>query len=70
MEAQDHLQLENLENRRVNKALNEIKTQVERKTSIIKRQREEHENMQKSMNDISLKLEQATKVCQWMCVCR
>ncbi|XP_058269448.1 nucleoprotein TPR isoform X3 [Hemibagrus wyckioides] len=61
VEAQDHLQLENLENRRINKVLNEIKTEVERKTSIIKRQREEHENTQKSMDDISLKLEQATK---------
>ncbi|KAK3560903.1 hypothetical protein QTP86_022909 [Hemibagrus guttatus] len=61
VEAQDHLQLESLENRRINKALNEIRSEVEHKTSIIKRQREEHENMQKSMNDISLKLEQATK---------
>ncbi|GAA6102968.1 nucleoprotein TPR isoform X3 [Tachysurus ichikawai] len=61
VEAQDHLQLEKLENRRINKTLNEIKSEVERKTSVIKRQKEEYEDMQKSMNSIRLKLEQATK---------
>lgn len=68
MEAQDHLQLEKLENRRINKTLNEIKSEVERKTSVIKRQKEEYEDMQKSMNSIRLKLEQATKVSQYICV--
>ncbi|TSN03387.1 Nucleoprotein TPR [Bagarius yarrelli] len=61
VEAQDHLQLEKLENRRINKVLGEIRSELECKTSLIKRQREEHENTQKSMNNISLKLEQATK---------
>lgn len=62
MEAQDHLQLEKLENRRINKALNEVKSEVERKTSALKRQREDHENTQKSMNSLNLKLEQSMKV--------
>ncbi|XP_034166487.2 nucleoprotein TPR isoform X3 [Pangasianodon hypophthalmus] len=61
VEAQDHLQLEKLENRRINKALNEVRSELERKTSVMKRQREEHENTQKSMNSLSLKLEQAMK---------
>ncbi|KAM9468929.1 nucleoprotein TPR-like isoform 3-T3 [Clarias gariepinus] len=61
VEAQDHLQLEKLENRRINKALNEVKSEVERKTSALKRQREDHENTQKSMNSLNLKLEQSMK---------
>lgn len=66
MEAQDHLQLEKLENRRINKALSEARSDVERKTSVMKRQREEHENTQKSMNSLSVKLEQAMTVCRWI----
>uniref|UniRef100_W5UJA0 Nucleoprotein TPR n=1 Tax=Ictalurus punctatus TaxID=7998 RepID=W5UJA0_ICTPU len=61
VESQDHLQLEKMENRRINKALNEVRSEVERKTSIMKRQREEHDNTQKSMNSLSLKLEQTVK---------
>lgn len=62
MEAQDHLQQEKLENRRINKALNEVRSEVERKTSMMKRQREENENTQKSMNSLGLKQEQAMTV--------
>lgn len=68
MEAQDHLQLEKLENRRINKALNEVRTEVERKTSIMKRQKEEQENSQKAMNSLNVKLEQTINVCELICV--
>ncbi|KAI5099153.1 nucleoprotein TPR isoform X2, partial [Silurus meridionalis] len=61
VEAQDNLQLEKMENRRINKALTEARSETERKTSVMKRQREEIENTQKSMNSISLKLEQTMK---------
>lgn len=63
MEAQDQLHLEKLENKRVNKVLDEIVLEVETKAPILKRQREEYENMQKSMNSLCYKLEQAMKVC-------
>lgn len=61
VEAQDKLHLEKLENKRVNKVLDEIVLEVETKAPILKRQREEYENMQKSMASLCAKLEQAMK---------
>ncbi|XP_051989723.1 nucleoprotein TPR-like isoform X2 [Xyrauchen texanus] len=61
VEAQDQLHLEKLENKRVNKVLDEIVLEVETKAPILKRQREEYEKMQKSMNSLCSKLEQAMK---------
>ncbi|XP_066517838.1 nucleoprotein TPR [Hoplias malabaricus] len=61
VEAQDHLQLEKMENRRLNKVLDEIVQEVETKAPVLKRQREEYENMQKSMGSLCGKLEQAMK---------
>lgn len=61
VEAQDKLHLEKLENNRVNKVLDEIVLEVETKAPILKRQREEYENMQKSMASLCAKLEQAMK---------
>ncbi|XP_051556343.1 nucleoprotein TPR-like isoform X2 [Myxocyprinus asiaticus] len=61
VEAQDQLHLEKLENKRVNKVLDEIVLEVETKAPILKRQREEYEKMQKSMNSLCAKLEQAMK---------
>ncbi|XP_030629604.1 nucleoprotein TPR [Chanos chanos] len=61
VEAQDQLHLEKLENKRVNKVLDEIVLEVETKAPILKRQREEYENMQKSMASLCAKLEQAMK---------
>ncbi|XP_051554060.1 nucleoprotein TPR-like isoform X2 [Myxocyprinus asiaticus] len=61
VEAQDQLHLEKLENKRVNKVLDEIVLEVETKAPILKRQREEYENMQKSMSSLCAKLEQAMK---------
>lgn len=63
VEAQDQLHLEKLESKRVNKVLDEIVMEVENKAPILKRQREEYENMQKSMSSLCAKLEQAMKVC-------
>uniref|UniRef100_A0AAR2KFF0 Nucleoprotein TPR n=1 Tax=Pygocentrus nattereri TaxID=42514 RepID=A0AAR2KFF0_PYGNA len=63
VEAQDHLQLEKLENKRLNKVLDEIVLEVETKAPVLKRQREEYENMQKSVGSLCTKLEQAMKVC-------
>lgn len=63
MEAQDQLHLEKLESKRVNKVLDEIVLEVENKAPILKRQREEYENMQKSMSSLCAKLELAMKVC-------
>ncbi|XP_048845940.1 nucleoprotein TPR isoform X2 [Brienomyrus brachyistius] len=61
VEAQDQLQLERLENKRVNQYLDEIVQEVEAKAPILKRQREEYERMQKSVANLSAKLEQAMK---------
>ncbi|KAM7409722.1 hypothetical protein PAMA_001286 [Pampus argenteus] len=61
VESQDQLQLERLENKRVNKYLDDIVQEVEAKAPILKRQRDEHERMQKSVASLSTKLEQAVK---------
>uniref|UniRef100_A0A8C2E4B5 Nucleoprotein TPR n=1 Tax=Cyprinus carpio TaxID=7962 RepID=A0A8C2E4B5_CYPCA len=61
VEAQDQLHLEKLESKRVHKVLDEIVLEVENKAPILKRQREEYENMQKSMSSLCAKLEQAMK---------
>ncbi|TRY56833.1 hypothetical protein DNTS_004104 [Danionella cerebrum] len=61
VEAQDQLHLEKLENKRVNTVLDEIVLEVETKAPILKRQREEYENMQKSTTSLCAKLEQAMK---------
>ncbi|XP_012694986.2 translocated promoter region b, nuclear basket protein isoform X3 [Clupea harengus] len=61
IEAQEQLQLERLDNRRVNKYLDDIVQEVEAKAPILKRQRDEHERMQKSVASLSTKLEQAVK---------
>lgn len=65
MESQEQLQLERLENKRVNKYLDDIVQEVEAKAPILKRQRDEHERMQKSVASLSAKLEQAVKVCNF-----
>lgn len=62
IETQEQLQLERMENRRVNKYLDDIVQEVEAKAPILKRQRDEHERMQKSVASLSTKLEQAVKV--------
>lgn len=62
VESQEQLQLERLENKRVNKYLDDIVQEVETKAPILKRQRDEHERMQKSVASLSAKLEQAVKV--------
>uniref|UniRef100_A0A8C3AH63 Nucleoprotein TPR n=1 Tax=Cyclopterus lumpus TaxID=8103 RepID=A0A8C3AH63_CYCLU len=59
VESQEQLQLERLENKRVNKYLDDIVQEVEAKAPILKRQRDEHERMQKSVASLSAKLEQA-----------
>uniref|UniRef100_A0A672NVH8 Nucleoprotein TPR n=1 Tax=Sinocyclocheilus grahami TaxID=75366 RepID=A0A672NVH8_SINGR len=61
VEAQDQLHLEKLENKHVHRVLDEIVLEVETKAPILKRQREEYENMQKSMRSLCAKLEQAMK---------
>ncbi|XP_072547531.1 nucleoprotein TPR [Salminus brasiliensis] len=61
VEAQDHLQLQKMENKRINKVLDEIVLEVETKAPSLKRQKEEYENMQKSMGSLCAKLEQAMK---------
>ncbi|XP_061097242.1 nucleoprotein TPR [Conger conger] len=61
VEAQDQLQLERLENKRVNRYLDEIVQEVETMSPVLKRQREEYEHMQASMTSLSTKLEQAMK---------
>lgn len=63
METQEALQLERVENKRVNKYLDDIVQEVEAKGPILKRQRDEYERMQKSVASLSSKLEQAVKVC-------
>ena len=62
MECQEHLQLERLENKRVNTYLDDIVQEVEAKAPVLKRQRDEHERMQQSVASLSAKLEQAVKV--------
>lgn len=62
VESHEQLQLERLENKRVNKYLDDIVQEVEAKAPILKRQRDEHERMQKSVASLSAKLEQAVKV--------
>lgn len=62
LESQEHLQLERLENKRVNKYLDDIVQEVEAKAPILKRQRDEHERMQKSVASLSAKLEHAVMV--------
>ncbi|XP_053549834.1 LOW QUALITY PROTEIN: nucleoprotein TPR [Bombina bombina] len=64
VESQDQLLLEKLENKRINKYLDEIVKEVEAKAPILKRQREEYERMQKSVASLSAKLEQAMKEMQ------
>ncbi|XP_053106844.1 nucleoprotein TPR isoform X2 [Hemicordylus capensis] len=61
VEAQDQLLLEKLENKRINKYLDEIVQEVEAKAPILKRQREEYERSQKAVASLSAKLEQAMK---------
>ncbi|KAJ8409499.1 hypothetical protein AAFF_G00229000 [Aldrovandia affinis] len=61
VEAQDQVHLERLENKRVNKYLDEIVQEVETMAPVLKRQREEYERMQASMTSLSTKLEQAMK---------
>lgn len=63
MQSQEQLQLERLENKRVNKYLDDIVQEVEAKAPILRRQRDEHERMQMSVASLSAKLEQAVKVC-------
>ncbi|XP_054888551.1 nucleoprotein TPR [Poeciliopsis prolifica] len=58
-ECQTQLQLEKQETRRVSKVLDEIVQEVESKAPVLKRQREEYENMQRSMASLCNKLEQA-----------
>ncbi|XP_055962594.1 nucleoprotein TPR [Sorex fumeus] len=64
VETQDQLLLEKLENKRVNKYLDEIVREVEAKAPILRRQREEHERAQKAVASLSAKLEQAMKEIQ------
>lgn len=54
--------MEKLENKRINKYLDEIVKEVEAKAPILKRQREEYERAQKAVASLSAKLEQAMKV--------
>ncbi|XP_045063646.1 nucleoprotein TPR-like isoform X2 [Coregonus clupeaformis] len=61
VESQEELQLQRVENKRVNKYLDDIVQEVEDKAPILKRQRDEHERMQKSVASLSAKLEQAVK---------
>ena len=67
MESQEHLQLERLENKRVNTYLDDIVQEVEAKAPVLKRQRDEHERMQHSVASLSAKLEQAVKVTSVEC---
>ncbi|KAM9283885.1 nucleoprotein TPR isoform 5-T5 [Morus bassanus] len=64
VETQDQLLLEKLENKRINKYLDEIVQEVEAKAPILKRQREEFERSQKAVASLSAKLEQAMKEIQ------
>ncbi|NXY43464.1 TPR protein, partial [Ceuthmochares aereus] len=64
VETQDQLLLEKLENKRINKYLDEIMREVEAKAPILKRQREEFERSQKAVASMSAKLEKAMKEIQ------
>ncbi|KAL6486019.1 hypothetical protein MHYP_G00054110 [Metynnis hypsauchen] len=64
IESQEQLQLERLENKRVNKYLDDIVQEVEAKAPLLKRQREEFERMQKSVASLTTKLEQAVQEVQ------
>lgn len=68
VESQEQLQLERLENKRINKYLDDIVQEVEAKAPILKRQRDEHERMQKSVAGLSVQLEQAVKVSSRSCL--
>ncbi|XP_048832037.1 translocated promoter region b, nuclear basket protein isoform X4 [Brienomyrus brachyistius] len=61
METHEQLQLERMENKRVNQYLDEILKEVEAKVPMLKRQRDEHERVQKSVTSLSSRLEQAMK---------
>ncbi|XP_028328136.1 nucleoprotein TPR-like [Gouania willdenowi] len=58
-ECQTHLQIEKQETRRLSRVLDEIVLEVESKAPILKRQREEYENMQRSIASMFNKMEQA-----------
>uniref|UniRef100_A0A8C5I125 Nucleoprotein TPR n=1 Tax=Gouania willdenowi TaxID=441366 RepID=A0A8C5I125_GOUWI len=60
-DSQEQLQLQRLENKRVNKYLDDIVQEVEGKALILKRQKDENERMQKSVASLSTKLEQTMK---------
>lgn len=62
VESREQLQLEKLENKRVNKYLDDIVQEVETKAPVLKRQREELERAQKSVASLSAKLEHAVQV--------
>ncbi|KAI5627611.1 nucleoprotein TPR [Silurus asotus] len=64
VESQEQLQLEKLENKRVNKYLDDIVQEVEAKAPMLKRQREELERSQKSVASLSAKLENAMQEVQ------
>ncbi|TSW21800.1 Nucleoprotein TPR [Bagarius yarrelli] len=64
VESQEQLQLEKLENKRVNKYLDDIVQEVEAKAPILKKQREELERAQKSVASLSAKLEHAVQEVQ------
>uniref|UniRef100_A0A8C8M6P2 Nucleoprotein TPR n=1 Tax=Oncorhynchus tshawytscha TaxID=74940 RepID=A0A8C8M6P2_ONCTS len=64
VETQEALELQHVENKRVNKYLDDIVQEVEAKGPVLKRQRDEHERMQKSVASLSAKLEQAVKEVQ------
>lgn len=56
------MQQEKLENKRLHKYMDDIVQEMEAKAPILKRQREEHERLQKSVSSLSAKLEQAVVV--------
>uniref|UniRef100_A0A673VVE2 Nucleoprotein TPR n=1 Tax=Salmo trutta TaxID=8032 RepID=A0A673VVE2_SALTR len=64
VETQEALELQRVENKRVNKYLDDIVQEVEAKGPVLKRQRDEHERMQKSVASLSAKLEQAVTEVQ------
>ncbi|XP_053469607.1 translocated promoter region b, nuclear basket protein isoform X1 [Ictalurus furcatus] len=64
VESQEQLQLEKVENKRVNKYLDDIVQEVEAKAPILKRQREELERAQISVASLSAKLEHAVQEVQ------
>ncbi|XP_035380375.1 translocated promoter region b, nuclear basket protein isoform X1 [Electrophorus electricus] len=64
VELQKQLQLERVENKRVNKCLDEVVREVEAKAPMLKRQREELERAQKSVASLSARLEQAMQEVQ------